>query len=104
MMPEYLRLHGRMVNALMQVKHRWGELLNEYLSAMNIPTQDDLRTLQRRVQEHRREIRQMRQEIAELRKGTSTSTAASSSATPAPKKGQPRKKTVARKKTATKKS
>jgi len=68
MTPEYQRLHGRLVNALMQLKHRWGELLNEYLSAMNIPTRDDMRTLQQRVQEHRRELHAVRRELAELRK------------------------------------
>lgn len=107
MTPEYSRLHGRMVNALMQVKHRWGEILNEYLSAMNIPTQDDLRTLQHRVQEHRREIRQLRNELAEIRKHIGpgdTPTSAAVPAAAAQRKTAVRKKTAARKKAAVKKA
>jgi class III poly(R)-hydroxyalkanoic acid synthase PhaE subunit len=106
MTPEYTKLHGSLVNALMRVKHRWGELLNEYLSAMNIPTQEDLRTLQRRVQEHRREIRMLRTELAEIRKAVAARPAprpAPAKAAPA-KKAPARKKAAARKKTATKKA
>jgi class III poly(R)-hydroxyalkanoic acid synthase PhaE subunit len=98
MTPEYLELHGRMVNALMQVKHRWGELLSEYLSAMNIPTQEDLRTLQRRVQEHRRELHALRREMAAIRKAMQGS--AAPAAAPAAKRAPAKKKAVARKKTA----
>jgi len=113
MTPEYTKLHGTLVNALMRVKHRWGELLSEYLSAMNIPTQEDLRTLQRRVQEHRREIRALHKEIAELRKTVESAGTAPAApvqrkptqARPATvKKASAKKKTPARKKAATKKA
>jgi class III poly(R)-hydroxyalkanoic acid synthase PhaE subunit len=97
MTPEYAQLHGSLVNALMRVKHRWGELLNEYLSALNMPTQDDLRTLQRRVQEHRREIRTLRHELDELRKSMAGTRPAAKAA---PKKKAAAKKTSGRKKTA----
>ena len=100
MTPEYIDLHGRLVNALMQLKHRWGEILNEYLSAMNIPTSDDLRTMQMRVQEHRREIRKLHKEIAALRSEIQEQPAPR----PAPaRKAASKKKAVAKKKTATKK-
>ena len=105
--PEYSRLHGRMVNVLMQLKHRWGELLNEYLSALNVPTHDDLRTLQNRVQEHRREIRQLRNELAAIRKRIDASADASPtrSATPAPaRKTAVRKTPASRKRATTKKA
>jgi len=101
MTPEYVKLHGSLVNALMRVKNRWGELLNEYLSAMNIPTQEDLRTLQRRVQEHRREIRMLRKEMAELKKAVASKP--TTAAAPARKAAAPKKTTV-RKKAATKKA
>ena len=103
MTPEYARLHGSLVNALMRVKHRWGELLNEYLSALNMPTQHDLRTLQCRVQEHRREIRALRQELAELRKSVTRAPAAPKKTT-ASKKTPVKKTTAKRKKAAARKA
>ena len=86
MTPEYLELHGRITNALMQVKSRWGELLNEYLSALNIPTQEDLRTLQRRVQEQRRELHALRHEVSGIRRALQQSAAPASKAAPKTKK------------------
>jgi len=116
MTPEYARMHGQLVNALMQVKHRWGELVNEYLSALDIPNRDDLRTLQRRVQEQRREIRALQHDLAEIRaavenaqppvpaapsrpvaKRKPATAAARKKAPPRKKKAAPRKKTTATK-------
>jgi class III poly(R)-hydroxyalkanoic acid synthase PhaE subunit len=68
MTDDYRRLHGRMVNALMKLKSRWGAIFNELLSAMNIPTRDDLRTLQERMQEQRRENKSLRAEVNVLRR------------------------------------
>jgi len=68
MTPEYIQLNGRLINALMMVKSRWGEILNEYLSSLNIPTRDDLRTLQIRMQEQRRENKKLRSEVNKLHK------------------------------------
>ena len=68
MTDDYAKMHGRLVNALMELKHRWGEILNESLSAMNIPTRDDLRTLQTRMQEQRRENKSLRSEVSALRR------------------------------------
>jgi class III poly(R)-hydroxyalkanoic acid synthase PhaE subunit len=98
MTPEYLRLHGRLVNALMMVKSRWGEILNESLSMFNIPTRDDLRTLQIRMQEQRRENKALRAEVASLRR--SVEKAAGSKAVAVGKKTSKKKKT-AKKKPAT---
>ena len=64
----YSKLHGRLVNALMELKSRWGEIMNESLSTMNIPTRDDLRTLQIRMQEQRRENKKLVSEVAALRR------------------------------------
>ena len=68
MTDDYSKLHGRLVNALMELKSRWGEILNESLSTMNIPTSDDLRTLQIRMQEQRRENKTLRSEVTALRR------------------------------------
>lgn len=68
MSDDYARMHGRLVNALMELKNRWGEILNESLSAMNIPTSGDLRTLQMRMQEQRRENKTLRSEVSILRR------------------------------------
>ena len=76
MTPEYIKLNGRLVNALMLVKSRWGEILNEYLSMLNIPTRDDLRTLQIRMQDQRRENKALGSEVKALRKLVEQATAA----------------------------
>ena len=68
MTDDYRKLHGRMVNALMKLKSRWGEIFDELLSAMNIPTTDDLRTLQGRMHEQRRENKSLLTEINVLRR------------------------------------
>ncbi len=104
MQEDYSKLHGRLVNALMVLKSRWGEVLNEYLSAMNIPTRDDIRTLQLHVQEQRRENKRLRAELQALRKAVEES----QSARPKPavkrvvkKKKATRKKAAPRKKKTT---
>ena len=65
---DYTKLHGRLVNSLMVLKSRYGEILNESLSTMNIPTHDDLRTVQIRMQEQRRENKKLGSEVAALRR------------------------------------
>jgi len=102
MTPEYIELHGRLVNALMLVKSRWGEILNEYLSMYNIPTRDDLRTLQIRMQEQRRENKALVAEVAKLRKTLDQLTAAAMAESKKPVQAVRRTK-VAAKKTASKK-
>jgi class III poly(R)-hydroxyalkanoic acid synthase PhaE subunit len=101
MTPEYIALHGRLVNALMLVKSRWGEILNEYLSMLNVPTRDDLRTLQIRMQEQRRENKTLRSEVTALRKMVEQlSTAQTAAAAKDPKDPVP---TVRTSRTVTKK-
>jgi class III poly(R)-hydroxyalkanoic acid synthase PhaE subunit len=94
MTDDYAKMHGRLVNALMELKHRWGEILNESLSAMNIPTHDDLRTLQIRMQEQRRENKSLRSDISALRREIRQMQA---------KADRPAVKRTVKKKTATKK-
>jgi class III poly(R)-hydroxyalkanoic acid synthase PhaE subunit len=101
MKEDYSKLHGRLVNALMVLKSRWGEVLNEYLSAMNIPTRDDIRTLQLRVQEQRRENKLLRAEVDALRKVVEESRRAPTK--PAAKRAVKKKKATRKKSTPRKK-
>ncbi|OOZ36561.1 class III poly(R)-hydroxyalkanoic acid synthase subunit PhaE [Solemya velesiana gill symbiont] len=95
MTPEYAKIHGRLVNALMGVKHEMAVMVDESLGAMNMPTRTELRTLQTRMQENRREIKGLKAEIAELK-------AALASQVAAKPKAAPRKKAAVKKKAAAK--
>ena len=65
--PEYAKVHGELVNALMALKQKWEELIDQRLGMLNMPTRREMRTLQTRLQESRRETRHMRSEIEQLR-------------------------------------
>lgn len=91
MTPEYARLHGELINALMRVRQQTTRLNDRYLGAMNLPTQGELKILQARMQENRREIRALRSELAELKLQLA-------------KPEAPRKKAVTKRKVAKKKS
>ncbi|WP_295882810.1 class III poly(R)-hydroxyalkanoic acid synthase subunit PhaE [uncultured Thiohalocapsa sp.] len=97
--PEYARIHGRLVNAQMALKKRMSLMVDETLGALNMPTRSELRTLQDRMQETRRENKRLRRELDGIRRqiGERPAIAASAAAPAAPKK-----KAVARKKTAVK--
>lgn len=110
--PRYAELHGRLVNALMAVKQHLGQMVDETLGAMNMPTRAELRTLQDRMQETRRDNKRLRAELESLvekveRLGqpvssTSAATPESESeaerapVTVAAKKAAPRRKTAVR--------
>jgi len=64
--PRYAQLHGRLVNALMALKRHLGQMVDEALGAMNMPTRAELRTLQDRMQETRRENKRLRADLADL--------------------------------------
>jgi len=64
--PRYAQLHGRLVNALMALKHHLGQMVDETLGAMNMPTRAELRTLQDRMQETRRENKRLRVQLETL--------------------------------------
>ena len=100
---DYRKLHGRLINALMELKSRWGEILNESLSSMNIPTSDDMRTLQIRMQEQRRENKTLRSEVAALRREMRKLQAESRSASEKPAVKQRKKKATRKKTTPAKK-
>lgn len=67
MTPEYARIHGQLVNALMGVKKQMGTMVDEALGTFNMPTRAELRTLQERMQENRREIKKLRAELSALK-------------------------------------
>jgi class III poly(R)-hydroxyalkanoic acid synthase PhaE subunit len=101
MTDEYTELHGRLVNALMRVKQRMSVIVDEYLGALNMPTRQELRTLQDRVQEARRETKRLRSELDALKRQLGGAAAAPApAATPAVpaaagKPAAPRKKAAA---------
>ncbi|MCG8427839.1 MAG: class III poly(R)-hydroxyalkanoic acid synthase subunit PhaE [Chromatiales bacterium] len=91
MTPEYLQLHGKLVNSLMRVKRQMMNLVEEGCSALNMPTNSELRTLQNRMQENRREIRALKREVNQLK-------AMLAEKAPAPKrKAAPKKKAAVKK-------
>jgi class III poly(R)-hydroxyalkanoic acid synthase PhaE subunit len=108
MTPEYAKIHGSMVNSLMALKQKLGQLVDEALGGLNMPTRRELRTLQDRLQESRRDSKAMQAEIELLKeqmiemRDLATSkpekTAASTKKRSAPKKKSAAKKSVAAKK------
>ena len=71
----YAEVYGRMVNALMAVKHHGRNMVDEAVGAMGLPTRHGLSTLQRRQQELRREVTALRRELEALRPQPSQATA-----------------------------
>ena len=63
----YAEVYGRMVNALMAVKHHGRNMVDEAVGAMGLPTRHGLATLQRRQQDLRREVTALRREVEALR-------------------------------------
>jgi class III poly(R)-hydroxyalkanoic acid synthase PhaE subunit len=63
----YAEVYGRMVNALMALKHHGRNLVDEAVGAMGLPTRHGLSTLQQRQQELRREVAGLRRELSAMR-------------------------------------
>ena len=106
MTPEYAQIHGGLVNALMALKKKMGQLVDENLGAMNMPTRRELRTLQKRLQESRREAKALRAEVEQLKElvmSQNKAAPAKETKAAAPAKPATRKK-VAKKKVAAKKT
>jgi class III poly(R)-hydroxyalkanoic acid synthase PhaE subunit len=97
--PEYARIHGQLVNAQMALKKRMSIMVDETLGALNMPTRSELRTLQDRMQETRRENKRLRREVDTIRRMIGERPAAGGAV---PAVAAPKKKAVARKKTAAK--
>jgi len=63
---DYSKVHGELVNSLMKSKNLWGKIMDKVLADMNIPTQNQVRTLQTRLQESRRDMRGLKRTLASL--------------------------------------
>jgi len=115
MAPEYARIHGHLVNALMELKQRLGQMVDTSLGALNMPTRREIRTLQDRLQETRREdkalygqlellkeqVMQLKNQVAQLQ---ATAGPVPASRTAPVSKRSPRKKTAKKKATARRKT
>ncbi|WP_296807514.1 class III poly(R)-hydroxyalkanoic acid synthase subunit PhaE [Thiocapsa sp.] len=101
--PEYAQIHGHLVNAQMALKKRMAVLVDENLGAMNMPSRNELRTLQDRLQETRRENKKLSQGMRALERQVAAlaGTPLEAPAT-AIKSVAPAAKTPVRKKAATK--
>lgn len=58
--PEYSEAYGRMINTLMRFKQHSQLMINETLSALNIPNRMELDTAHARLQQTRRNLRELR--------------------------------------------
>jgi class III poly(R)-hydroxyalkanoic acid synthase PhaE subunit len=104
MTPEYAKIHGKLVNALMALKQKLSQLVDETLGGLNMPTRRELRTLQDRLQDSRREykalqaeVEMLKEQVMELRKPVKSN---STETTATVKKAA--KKKVSKKKAASK--
>ncbi len=87
--PEYAKVHGELVNALMRVKQKSHDLIDDRLIALGIPSQREMRTMQDRLQETRRELRSLRSEMRALKRAQSEAAAAAEQKTDRPQPAQP---------------
>jgi polyhydroxyalkanoate synthase subunit PhaE len=65
---KYVGVYGRLVNSLMALTRHGTMMVDQVLSAMNMPTRSEMDTLHRRLQETRRESKVLRAELDSLRK------------------------------------
>jgi class III poly(R)-hydroxyalkanoic acid synthase PhaE subunit len=72
MTPEYAKIHGRLVNALMALKQKLSLLVDETLGGFNMPTRRELRTLQDRLQESRRAYKALQAQVEQLQEQMQT--------------------------------
>ena len=103
MTPEYAKIHGRLVNALMALKQALSQRVDESLGGLNMPTRRELRTLQDRLQASRRESKALRadmelmkEQLMELRKATVNKPEAAPADKRTKKQASNRKKATAR--------
>ena len=82
---EYARVHGRLVNTLMAVKKQGQAIIDEALSMLNIPTREDMTSVQERYQGMRRELREMRERMDRLEQQRQASATPAHRPVPAPR-------------------
>ncbi len=66
--PEYAQIYGRLVNSQMTLKKRIGDMVDNNLSSMDMPTRSELNTLQTRLQETRRDNKKLHHTLNTLQK------------------------------------
>lgn len=54
---DYMKLHGRLVNALMAYRRQAGKLMDEWAKATNMPTREEVDALHRKLKDTRAELR-----------------------------------------------
>lgn len=62
---EYVKLHGRMVNALMQYKQQWTKLMDQWAEAANLPTREEVDALHRKLKDTQQELRAIRASVSQ---------------------------------------
>ena len=105
MSEEYQALYGDMVNRLMVLRKHNGEMVDDFLRALNLPNTREIDTMQERLQQLRRDNFALKKELKEIRSMLTQLTevpAPVAKTTPAAKKPVA-KKTAAAKKAAPKK-
>ncbi len=107
MSEEYQALYGDMVNRLMILRKHNGEIVDDYLRALNLPNTREIDTMQERLQQLRRDNFALKKELREIRAMLTRLTevpAPVAKTAPAAKKTAAVKKTAAKKTPAKKKS
>jgi class III poly(R)-hydroxyalkanoic acid synthase PhaE subunit len=64
---EYQALYGDMVNKLMHMRKHYGEIVDDYLRALNLPNTREIDTMQERLQQVRRDNFELKKEIRDIR-------------------------------------
>lgn len=54
---EYMKLHGRMVNAAMAYRRQSGKIMDQWAKAANLPTREEVDALHRKLRDTRRQLR-----------------------------------------------
>lgn len=67
---EYMALHGRMVNALMQYRQQAAKLTDQWAEAANLPTREEVDALHRKLKDARQELRAIKTSLARQAENT----------------------------------
>lgn len=66
MSEEYASLHGRLINALVAVKHEGSLIVDEFLDGMNMPTRREINTMHRRLSDLQRQNHSLKTELEHI--------------------------------------
>lgn len=83
---EFPRLQAEMINALMRMKRQEQFLVEEVMTALNMPTRQELDTTHKRVYELQEQLRKLQSSLEDLTSNASESAPEAAPAKPAPKK------------------